>query len=556
MGMSTSTDKRPTQPSKLYTVGEVEEMAKQRAGWSGIFTVAKIEQKLFFYLCGSFLLISFVYSLSREFKDALVLANQEMTSINFLKTFGVPPLSIIFSLLCLYLLKTKTSINVLSILLNGFGVYFAFFGLIVLNFKSLVEPSEFFKADFKNDNILMKGLLSGMVGPLLVCLNYLESLHFIATEIYGAMVLSNIFMMFLNESVSFNQLMRFFPLLYVGSNVALIMSGLSVKLFNYVTADVLLKTKEMVVTGVFVLCGVFCFLSAYLAKKAYEESKVPIYLPTEVTRKKKKSKNLTSEESNALLSSKMMLAICFTVIGYGSLTNMTESSYKSSMRAYALHSNIPSDRVVLQYNSNTQIITGLAVALILITPFNRSVKSFGLKSVGLLTPITCFLGSTIVFLFAAYNIFHSGKNVPKLTSLLLGMFATADPAKAKIKAELFTGMVAASAIKIFKYAAFDICKELVSIKIDPDYRPHVKAFSDGMCGKFGKASGSLFALFATAIMGVKDVRATSIVGMLISAVISLVWIFCIFIIAGKYNTAVSENKYISFGTKKEGQEGF
>jgi len=404
----------------------------------------------------------------------------------------------------------------------------------------------YLSADLKANGVMDYLGMSGWLGPMLTVLHYTDSFHFIVTELYGSMVLSNLFLNFFNESVPAKQLIRFFPLIIVSANIGLICSGLCGKLLKLLQDSQSQKFILYVFMGMFVVMGALCFLIRFFIEKTLVELRTPLFHETEdLSIKKQKRSNLTREEEKSVLYSPLTISICLTVIGYGLITNLVESAFKASMKELGKASKVGSQSTVIGLNAYVQLIVGTTVCMVLLTPFKGLIKVWGYKSFAFISPVICLIGALLIFGLSSYNVLRSQSNVIGPLKLLR-MFIKEDSDKKILNIEVFVSCVFVSLIKVSKYAAFDICKEVVSSHIDSKYLPYIKTISDSICGKFGKASGSLFALLATMLMGTSQIRDVGLFALVVVTLFIFLWFYSIIVIGKNYNRALKTGKKITF----------
>merc|ERR1712080_331760 len=261
--------------------------------------------------------------------------------------------------------------------------------------------------------------------------------------------------------------------------------------------------------------------------------------------KRSKKRKMTYKESLKVIStSRLALGICSIVLFYNILTNLIEITYKNCLKAYAIAINASVSSVVIRYQSVMQICTGSIVMVLLFSPFSEFVKIFGWKVVGLITPISMFCTSTVVFILAIYNVASDEKGFTFFSFFR----KESGISTAFLRYELISGLISVMLLKAFKYSAFDIAKEALSMRIDPIHRARFKGVYDGVCGKLGKAGNSVLSVSLAQIFNIRDQRETAPLSILVSIVFCGLWVHEVFYLGNKYNRSIEEDDYIDIDT--------
>ncbi|KAF7696554.1 ADP,ATP carrier protein 1 [Cucumispora dikerogammari] len=530
-----------TSSQQRLTADEIENQARSKGKLTfGIYNIADIETKKFWIMFSAFTLMGLIYSIAREIKDAFVIERQDPSSIQFLKVFGILPAAGFVAAFISNLLMTKTNLTILKGFIIAFVIYFALFGLVLLPLRTFIEGNILTTIDLFADMKMKFFSIHYILGPFMSFWSWTSTINFIASEIWGTSVFILLFMSVANDVCPFNQFARFVPLFYIGSNIGLFTSGLICFEFTRLTQSCSFIFKERLTMGLIfalsVICGIVLALVFALEKYLLNDP-----YPAEKGETKSKIKMSVMESLKVIGSTPLCLFICITVLGYNISTNIIEACYKAAIARYADVLNVPRGEIVMRYNSILQISTGLFVIFLLCTPFKKSVQSIGWKLTGLITPSIAIISSVFVFCLATYNSYKAKTTPPMVTRI---MATIPLPGSENLLFEVWIGLCSVAALKITKYAAFDIAKELFSMKIPKEYRARYKGVYDGVCGKFGKAGGSLYSLLALAIFQVEDCRAAGAFGIFFSLFICFFWVKSVIYLAGKYNDALKRNGYI------------
>lgn len=535
----------------LKTEDEIEVEACSGTWLTSYIRVARCEWKLWGFLAAIFGIAVYVYSMSRVLKDTFVISKQLPISINFIKFLVIMPMSLIITGFIQKLLSTHSVSKIFDVVLIGFALCYILVGTVLLPFASKIQFDTLWSRDIFNDEkMTTKGL--GVFYPLLLIFNeWTSTVVYVVAEFYGSMVVQFLFLAFVNEILTVRQCSRFIPLFYIISNILLIASGETNKRYvRWAGGDNTPYWKtEMLCNGFFVMFGVLTFVM-YLLKKYVDNSilKEQLFIKTEGAKKKSRKQAASFSESLRLMAqSRFLIAIVFNSLFYYIATNLIESAWKSSLRVAADYKNVERKKYAQGIMSWEQQFVGLLVVLVLLSPVSTLVQTHGWISVAIVPPLVTLVSSVLVFGAAFYNYPKVGGKKGILVPSILNDWAP------NFELECYGGLFCVGAMKIAKYAFYDISKEAISMQIDSMYRAKFKAIYDGLCGKFGKSMGSLYGM-AWSLRGFNDVRASAPVTLILCMVASVVWIYAIIYLNKKYKQAIETSSPIDidlFSGKKD-----
>ncbi|EPR79684.1 ADP/ATP carrier protein [Spraguea lophii 42_110] len=530
---------------------EIEEDAERRSMYTfGIYKIARVEDKKFWMMAIVFGLISYVFSIMKDLKDTFVIVRQIPASIHFLKLFYIPPIAILGTILIQKALVDSDNKSILMRMLLGFAVFYFLFAMVSLPLPFPVEiNTDGLKDTFADGKMKYKGTES-ILALLLTFYSWTSTVLFISSEIFGTLVLSLLFLSFANDICPINEFLRFLPLLYTISNLSLILSSISLyhisnflNTFSYRNGRVMFSCLFIILSG---LCLVAYFCTVILDRSVLSK---PIFIVDGPQKKKSKQKISFNEGFKLMFTSKLVLSICLIVLFYNISQNMVDSSYKSLLRVEAERLG-KNESFVINNQWRSQMTTGIGSIILLITPFSKIVRTAGWIVAGMITPIYVGVGCSFVFILAVYNTSILGKNgIEYLNGFvqanrIIHSILNSDDAFLTFKYEVIIGRYISAGFKIIKYASFDICKEAISMKINPNCRSRFKGVYDGICSKLGKSMGAMLSILMTMVFSTTDVREASIFYFLFSTVIVLVWVFVVIYLGKKYNDSVTNNSYI------------
>ncbi|KAF7684009.1 ADP,ATP carrier protein 1 [Astathelohania contejeani] len=515
-----------------YTKLPTEEDVERAASTSRFFPIAKIERRKFWHMAIMFFCIALVYSVLRDLKDAVVIERLGPASIPPLKTFYVTPLSLFFVVVIQKCLTFTTSSRILSFVVLIFGIYYIIYACVILPFRDILEPGIFWSSDrFGDGKMSVRGL--EFLYALAMTINaWTASLLYVTSELWGNLVLSLLFLSFSNDVCPPRQSLRFIPLFYMISNVGLMLSGCIMLGMCYSLDNNTYKFNSYVFQAIFLVAGILCLciygLQYRLEKKIINR---PLYKIQGPTTKKTKVKVGFMEGFKTMFHSKLLLGICAIVIFYNMTTNMVESSYKSCLDVNARALNKAVSGHVMRRQAIQQLIISALVILFLMSPLSSLIQRGGWTFIALIPPVFALFACIGVFGAAYIN-----TNSASWITLTLGIEET-------------IGLICVSGFKILKYAAFDICKEAISVKINREYRARFKGIFDGLCGKLGKSGGGIVIQLLYAIFDVKDIRKVVVYLLVISVIFSGLWVISVIYLGGKYAQAVENNTDIDLDLK-------
>lgn len=532
--------------SNLPTEEEVEiEARKIGRKTFNIFNVAPVEMKKFWFMVFQFFLISYIYAILRELKDGFTLKRQLPASISVMKLAYVPPVSIIASALVAKFLTFSTNQNILLVFLGLYAIYFLAYGLVILPFQDAIEPSTFLVGDyFLDGKMSFRGMeYFGAFCLTLTC--WTSTLHFVMSEVWGSTVFVLLFLSHMNDVCPMKQFIRFIPVFYIFSNVSLIFSFFTLKLHEIIDKNLTYVQRNRTLYALFVflalmVCVIFA-VGFYLKHRVLNR---PLFI-IQSEKKKKKSKIGFLEGIKLMFRSRLVLAICIMTLSYNIGTNLVEQNYKTAVKARTdlLGSSTSETVGFLAYQ---QLFVGAIVILLLITPFSKLIQRTGWTAMGLVPPICAIFAFFCVLAFALFNTSIAHTNLGFINTLVLSFTKNLKEEQKKnlLTYEVYTGLAFVSLFKITKYAAFDIAKETLSMKINKKYRSRFKGIYDGVCGKVGKAGGALIQLIATIFMNTKDVRESSFFYLIISAFILAVWFSMVLYLGRMFQASVKSDSDI------------
>lgn len=453
-----------------------------------------------------FLFISFNYTILRDTKDTLIVTSSGAETIPFLKVWGVVPAAVVFMLIYAKLSNILSKESLFYAAIAPFLVFFALFVYILYPNREALHPNA--SADY------LQSILPVGLGGLIACYrNWTFSLFYVLSELWGSAVLSLMFWGFANDIMRVTEAKRFYTLLGMGANLALVISGPAIIYFSDIRKTLppdvdawqvsLNYLMTMVVIAGLLIVGIYWWMNRNVLNDPQ------FYDPKEEKKVKKEKPKMSLTESFAFLfRSKYILSIAVLVIAYGICINLVEVTWKSQLKLQYPNAN-DYNAFMGKFSTITGIVT---ICMMFIGGWVIRKKGWGFAA--MITPIVLLLTGAAFFSFVIFRENLSGYIAAIGTTPLM-------------LAVIF-GMAQNIMSKSTKYSLFDPTKEMAYIPLDQESKVKGKAAIDVVGARLGKSGGSfiqqgLLVAFGTiaAITPYVAVAMVVIIGLWLVAVRSL-----------------------------------
>ncbi len=425
------------------------------------------EMKKFLPMAIMMFLVLFNYTILRNTKDALIVTLCGPEVIPFLKGLLIMPISIFFVALyakCLNVYKVET---VFYLAISLFISFFAFFSLFLYPNHEFLEPSP--------EKILaLKITYPSLQHLISVYGNWVASIFYIFSELWGTLVLGLLFWQFANEITRIAEAKRFYPMFAFLGHFGLIAAGLimvylckfqsigkpGVKMCSSYLNDIMLT----VIVASLLIMAIYRWMNLkVLTNIQYYDAASKDY-----KKNYQRPKYSLRESFKHVINSPYIGLISILVLGYGFSNNILSLIWKKQIK-------LQYDTVVeySQFMANFSSILGI-VTVILIYFFKGTVLRFGWLSGALVTPIFLAITGSIFFYFIFFG--------DKMSSFIALFMVT------PLFFTLIIGTVQQVLSKCAKYSMFDPTKEMAYIPLDPDLKTRGKAAVDVIGHTFSKAS--------------------------------------------------------------------
>lgn len=453
-----------------------------------------------------FFLISFNYTILRDTKDALIVTAQGSgaEAIPFLKVWGTLPFAILFMIIYAKLSNKLTKQGLFYASILPFIIFFALFATVLYPARDFLHPHAL--ADS-----LQATLPQGMMGLIAVFRNWTFSLFYVMSELWGSVALSLLFWGFANDIMKISEAKRFYSVLGIGANIALMVSGPCIVLVSNIRASIPEGVDAWGVSlnflmGMVVVAGLLTmFLYRWMQKNVLTDPR--FFAPTDQKKTKKEKPNMSLKESFLFLAkSKYVGYLAILVIGYGIAINIVEVTWKGQLK---LQYPNPNDYSTFMGYFST--LTGLVTVLMMLFVGGNVIRKFGWGTAARFTPVMLLATGCAFLSFILFRDNLAG---------FIAMFGTTPLFLAVI-----FGTMQNILSKSTKYSLFDPTKEMAYIPLDPETKVKGKAAIDVVGARLGKSGGSLLQQFLIISLGSVAAMTPYISAVLIAIIV--VWLYAV-----------------------------
>lgn len=451
--------------------GDISPLAKLR---KRLWPIHAYELKKILPLLFMKFFISFTYGVLTTMKDAFVVTAKGAGAevIPVLKGWIVLPIALGATLLYSKLANVfKRSTLFYSIIL--FFMAFVFlYGFVLYPNIDAFSPHD--SADWLLSKIGQEN--SHWVA---VYRNWIQSLFFVAAELWGSIVIFLLFWGFVNHICNFNEAKRCYNLFIAGGDLAQMFTG---PLVCYFTGKYLATHFNLALQGL--TCCVLFFgfmimaLHFLLTRKVLKDER--LYQPEHNQQPiDQKTKLSLLESLKFIVRSPYLRYIAVMVVAYGLTINLTEVTWKANLKlAYP-------DTGAYQFFM-ARVSSSVGVCSFIITLFFSGflIRRLGWGFCAQLPPIV--IGATsLIFLTLFLNQQWLGSS-PLLLVVLFGAFQNVSS-------------------KVMKYAFFDATKEMSYIPLDQESKVKGKAAIDVVGSRLGKSGAAWIQIVLIQIAGTGSV---------------------------------------------------
>ena len=432
------------------------------------YELKKLLPMFFIFFC-----ISFNYTILRDTKDSLIMTapGSGAEALPFLKVWCVVPAAIVLLLIYSKLANMLSKERLFYSMLLPFIAFFALFGLVIYPLRDVLHPSASadWLAAFLPNSAASKGVVA-------IYRNWTFGLFYILAELWGSMVLSMMFWGFANDITKTNEAKRFYGLLGIGANIALIFSGQAIIWASPGAQDRPFAQSLQALMGMVTLAG-FCIIAVYWWMQREVLTDPRFFDEAQLGKKKKEKPKLGIGASVRYLSrSKYLGCVAFIVMAYGASINLIETIWKSQVKlAY------PTAAEYTNFMGHFSAVTGAVTLFMFFFVSHNVIRRFGWTTAALVTPLVLAITGVIFLNFVVFRDYFIGYLAVMGTSPLM--------------MAVYFGAAQNIMSKSSKYSLFDPTKEMAYIPLDQESKIKGKAAIDVVGARLGKSGGSFVQQF-------------------------------------------------------------
>lgn len=325
--------------------------------------------------------IVFIFTMTRDTKDALIVTNCGAEAISFLKVYGVIPAATAFMVVYSRLANSFSPKSLFYITLFPFILFYVAFAFILYPARGLIHPMSLRVPD------------GGMAYVINLLRHWTFSLYYIVSELWGSAGVPLLFWTCANDVVKIEEAKRVYPLISLIGNLGPILSGIVMSSVSRMVKtstggdeecfEKSLKVLTCIMTASGALVAYLHWhvhninergrgMEAQSSKDSSEKSTLP---------KASKPKLSLSESMKVLSSDKYLRNIATMVVCYGLSIEFTEIIWKSTVkRAF------PGKTEYLNFMGRYSTLVGMS-SFVMTFIGSSTVKNLGWKAGALMTPV-------------------------------------------------------------------------------------------------------------------------------------------------------------------------
>ncbi|KAM0672908.1 ATP/ADP translocase [Ordospora colligata] len=472
-----------------------------------------------------FALLSYIDVFLHILGDMVVMKTQIPSSILFIKSVLVVPVSFFFIDVVQRKLKTLGPSRMFEIILLCSSAFLLLFGTVIWPNSKALQIDFFWSRDIFSEGKMNSRRLDFLFPTFLVFNEWISSVLYLISELWGSLIVSFMFFSRLTHQCTESQLKRFFPMLSLISGVAMLSSGLLIRNLNKHRDGLCFDDKETMFSRVFVVASILGLVTTGMS----------FFTDRFLTKQQSSMKDVAHIDQKMTLSmslklmqkSKLLAAMTTIVIMSSVCSGVVEATYRGGITLGAAQASTTIPSYVNRLNALAQIITSIFLLVIFFKPAGQFIDKKGWLPVAIVAPAMVVISLLVFFPIVFVNL-----RKEEIARFVL---------------ENYIGMVVVSLIRISKYCFFDISKEAVSIRIDPMHRQMFRGIHDGLGINVGKTIGSLYCTIVTMIFDVREIRSMALISSVFIAGLCIVWIRSILCINRSYKESIVRNGFADVG---------
>lgn len=479
-------------------------------------------------------LICFNYSALRNMKDAVVITASGAEVLPFIKVWAMLPGAILITLIFTKLANTYSQEKVFYLMTSGFLIFFALFAFVIYPYREFFHPVE-------SADALQSILPSGFKGMISMYRYWTFTLFYVVSELWSTIVMTVLFWGFANEITRLAEAPRFYSVLSIFSNFAVIVAGLTsltvsqdgtynpnIPFGRDAWEQTMMILVSLIVASGILIMAIFRWMNCYVLND-------PSYDDLHQIKKETKQKGkLSFKESLAYVSnSKYLICIAILVVAYNFFINLVEVVWKDQLKNLFP---LPSD-----YNNYINALSTIqgVVSTLLSFVLARMITKMGWTWTSLITPVVMMVTSAGFFGILFFQ--------DALTPFFLSFLSMTPLAVA-----VFFGSAQNCLSKACKYSVFDATKEMAYIPLSHECKLKGKAAIDGVGSRLGKSGSSVIHQSLLMIFTTVSASAPYVAAILMGAF--GLWVIAIRSLGSQFDSLVEEKKDEAKLAKLEVQE--
>ncbi len=437
-------------------------------------------------------LVSSVYCIFINFKDVVNVtaygAGAEVLTI--IRGFLVLPFSILLVVVYSNLSNRFKPFTVFTTLMF-------FFGVSLLIYSFILRPYEQFFSPSVSAIKLLKIIGENNIHWVTVYKNWMHAFFYILAELWLQTAIFILFWEFVNRVCTLELSKRSYSIFIASGSFFNVVTGFCI--YNFMKFfQGSYNSKIKILTIYMNLCIVLLIITYYSLNKRRgatslftDRTKLPFI------------KGL-----KYIFSSKYLLSIALIVTSLGLASNLLSITWKANLKSlYSIKEDYTN--FMIKVNSLEHFIG--FIFLIFISGI--TLRSKGWKVSASITPIAILITGSIFFLASKFRVYIEP------LGYYLGI--------SSLKFIVYLGALQVLITKVFRYAFYDMTKEMAYIPLDQESKMKGKAAIDTVCSRLGKSGSSYMHLFILWFANTSSVLNVTLYLIPVLVVIIALWLYAI-----------------------------
>ncbi|AFM99137.1 ATP/ADP translocase [Encephalitozoon hellem ATCC 50504] len=478
-------------------------------------------------------LLSYIDAFLYILGDMVMMNSQIPSSILFIKSVLVLPVTFFFIVIVQKGLKFLSQPRMLEVILIILSMFFLFFGFVIWPYRGRLQPDFFWSRDIFSDGKMKARHMDFFFPIFLVFSEWSSTILYLVAELWGSLIISFMFFSRAIHQCTEAQVKKFLPTVSLISGIVMLSSGLLTKSLNSYRDGLPYHLKERLFSYVFVATSM---LTVVTAMTSFFIDKVTTKEDSDYEGKKvQNARKMGFVKSLGIMKrSRFLMAMTETVVASSVCSNIFEATYRGGIILGAAQASSPRSSYMNKLNAMAQIITSVFLLVMFFRPATHLIERRGWISVAIVAPAVAIIALLLFFPMVFFNnIAEDDQVLPR--EGYMGSFVL----------ENYAGMFLTTVIRISKYCFFDVAKEAASIRVSPIHRHSFRGIHDGLGINIGKTIGSVYCTLITVVFDVRDVRNMVSISTVFVGVFCIIWIRSVFYISRKYRESIERNDFIN-----------